>query len=832
VRLTAFGAGHASVGTAEVTLPANVAVTPIESPLEVTASSPTIRSLEISVPGGYTNAVAVDDLEFSSSGPPPACNATSVPSVQLTQPTDGLAVQNDEFLLEGFVTTGGAPIERAAIINNAQGGVRQGALYPSLIGAAGGKFGPVRYGGLLFPGENKLTVTATNCLGTGASRVVDVTWNPVPPPTDLCHFVGKPGPVVRVSSPAQLDDLLRRPDFSGRVIIPRDVQWKMVDCAGNPLRRIPLRSGVELVGERGEVGSRPLLYTTYKSEPYSLFALTGNDVLVEGLHFRGPKPSGDHDKKDGLCEKVNSCYIDAITVTEDAEQRLGRNVVIADNEFDQWTAAAVGLTGAHGDVTLESWNPSWARLERQDARLVRITGNYMHDNAMDGGGYGVAVGGGAYAWIEGNVFDFNRHSVAASGKAYSGYVARFNYVLQGGVKQSYYYNQHFDVHGTADDGYGGYAGEYFEIAYNTIRGAQSFGLRQTRPAFMLRGRPGNPRDHRAGVVNGAYFNNNVVVHGDLDAAVSLKMSKYATGIGEDHRKFNFHASGNRFGTDYSTEVATGDFDGDGRTDVFVANGTAWFFSRAGIRPWEYLHASNKRTHQLGFADIDNDGVTDVLYRDPSGKLGYLKSGRVDLVPLTSSPVPIDELRFGDFDGDGLTDIFYTRGGRWSVWYGRTRNWTVVGSSSFPISAFLFGEFDDVRGTDIVAVTGGGWGYSSGATRPWARLNAKRVGSFANAVAADFDGNGKTDIAVGVGQKWFYSRDGRGPLVVLRNGSPVQPYPPLNRLPIGRFDGGTRDQVVSFDLRVEPGPRVVAGNRLFVWGLGSQAFRMRSEQDMR
>ena len=34
--------------------------------------------------------------------------------------------------------------------------------------------------------------------------------------------------------------------------------------------------------------------------------------------------------------------------------------------------------------------------------------------------------------IEGNVFEYNSHAVAASGQAYSGYVARFNYVLQGG----------------------------------------------------------------------------------------------------------------------------------------------------------------------------------------------------------------------------------------------------------------------------------------------------------------------------------------------------------------------------------------------------------------
>jgi len=183
-----------------------------------------------------------------------------------------------------------------------------------------------------------------------------------------------------------------------------------------------------------------------------------------------------------------------------------------------------------------------------------------------------------------------------------------------------------------------------------------------------------------------------------------------------------------------------------------------------------------------------------------------------------APEPIKDLRFGDFDGDGLTDIFYTRGGQWWVWYGRTRVWTPAQTSSFPISAFLFGEFDDVRGTDIVAVTGGGWGYSSGATQPWARLNGKLVGSFAKAVAADFDGNGKTDIAFSDGKRWRYSRDGRSRLAVMRSGSGA-----LKQLLIGRFDGGTRDMVVSF----------VSDDRLFIWGLGGgNSFSVRSERNMR
>ncbi len=633
----------------------------------------------------------------------------------------------------------------------------------------------------------------------------------------------------RVTSPHELAARLQ----SGapmRLIVPADVRWEMKDCAGNLLRNLPVGSGVQIVGERGDLGSRPLLYTNDKPKVNneSIFRITGNDVRIEGIHLRGFKLVKDH------ATRQDPFYQHGITVVEDFDEMLGRRIVIADNEFDRWTGGGVNVVGSHDVVNPSKWQSGWARPDRSDARLVRVVANYMHNNAQDGGGYGVVLGCCAYVSVTGNVFDVNRHAVAASGKAYSGYIARYNYVLQGGVKQDSYWNQHFDVHGTADDGYGGYAGEYFLIADNTIRGEQSYYVVKTRPAFMLRGRTGDPRDHRT-PPNGSYFNGNYAVHDDLDAAVSLK-NRGDSGIGESHEAFNFHARGNRFDVDYTAEIASGDFDGDGRTDVFLANGTGWFFSRAGERPWEFIDGSNRRIRDLAFADVDNDGITDVIFQKPGGKLIYLKRGSSPSVPLPSAPVDVKALRFGDFDGDGRTDIFYTRARKWRVWYGATRAWRQTQSSVTPVGEMLFGEFDETTGTDIAAVRNGQWSYSSGATDGWARLNSKRRDSFRSAVAADFDGNGKPDIAFGNGRKWVYSRDGRGPLVPLRTGRVLPVYPDLNQLLIGHFDGGTRATVVGWN-RV-PHPTVPAvfrpGLRLVEWrGLGSsQAFAGLSRQNMR
>jgi hypothetical protein len=605
----------------------------------------------------------------------------------------------------------------------------------------------------------------------------------------------------RPRTPQDLVDKLGQEDFHGCIIIPRNSSFNMADA--NPNKNIQLHSGVWLVGERGGLGSRPTLFTNNKSEAYSLFEIKGNDVRVVGLHFEGPAKGS----RDGTQKKVSAISVIA-NADPNPERQGGRNVVIANSEFDEWTDAAVAVGSTRAARVPSEYPDEWPRFSPDDAGLVRVEANFIHDNARDNAGYGVNVGAGAYATIVGNVFDFNRHAIASDGYAHSGYVARFNYVLGGGFKYGgflgffSYYNQHFDVHGTGEGGYGGTAGEFYEIAFNAFRGDQGYDCFafwcKTRPAFELRGAPtGRPGCTPPCI--GADFHDNVAVHENLDAAVLLKSRGiFISGTDENHDKFNFRASGNQFHTDHSSELATGDFDGDGHTDVFVATGTAWFFSRGGSQPWQFLHASNKRTSELGFADIDNDGATDVLYRDGNGNVGYLKSGVVALVPLTTSPVPMKDMRFGDFDGDGKTDIFYTLDGQWHIWYGSTRTWTVPGGSSFPISGLRFGEFDSVRGTDVVAVTSGMWAYSSAATGGWTKLNNELKTSFNNAVVADFDGDGKSDIAFDEGhQKWSYSPGGRLPLRSLREGDPMTAYPALTTLLVGPFEGGPRAQVLSF-----------------------------------
>ena len=205
---------------------------------------------------------------------------------------------------------------------------------------------------------------------------------------------------------------------SGRIVIPAGADWTLKGT-------IPLRSGVQLVGARGPLGERPVLRQAEDTHP--LFTTEGaNDVRIEGLQLIGPRRTKDR-FKDSNGDKAIHVQVNPGTT--------GHNIRIVDNEIDHWSVA-VGVDGDYQANTNREYDAlcesgRCPKLYPKDAGQVRVERNYIHENVAKGGGYGVVVGGGAYATIEANVFEYNNHSIAASGRAFSGYVARYNYVLRG-----------------------------------------------------------------------------------------------------------------------------------------------------------------------------------------------------------------------------------------------------------------------------------------------------------------------------------------------------------------------------------------------------------------
>ncbi len=618
-----------------------------------------------------------------------------------------------------------------------------------------------------------------------------------------------------VGSPAQLEDTLRS-HFTGDVVVPRGAYFDM-----HSSHDIPVRRGVHLLGERGDRGYRPLLFTDlahvpcdYDNSqdcPYSMFVVSGSDASIEGIHLRG----GEGDVRD------SGYFNTGIAIMQDPVRRRGRNIVIADNELDQWAGQAVMVdSGLRADFTRPDNDPEHPsvplasdyhagrpRIGPEDPFMARIGRNYIHNNARNNSGYGIQ---GAAFLAEGNVFDRNRHAISMGGGAYIGYLARRNYVLEGGFTESSfwgsYWNQHFDVHGTGDadgngyidyvnDWYGGLAGEYIDISYNTFRGEQGYGLGKTRSAFELRGKP----------QIGAYFHDNVLVHDDLDAAVALKSKKTASGIGEHHSEFNFSAEpGNTIATDHSTEIAVGDFDGDFFDDVFVATGTGWFYSSGATEGWRFLHATYLTAPGLAFANVDGDSRTDVIWQDPMGYLVYSSAGTGAPQILTYSWMPLAELRFYDMTGDGKTDIFGTTGGRWYIFDGATHVWSNPGGAAEPIEQLRFGRIDGRAGVDVLAVIDGRLVYSSSGTGLWTVVANSPVTSLANAVVGNFDDDNTLDDIAWLSSsanEWRYSSAGRPPSRTLIPTSTLAGYLAINvaQARWGDFDRNGKLDALQFQV---------------------------------
>jgi hypothetical protein len=203
---------------------------------------------------------------------------------------------------------------------------------------------------------------------------------------------------------------------------------------------------------------------------------------------------------------------------------------------------------------------------------------------------------------------------------------------------------------------------------------------------------------------------------------------------------------------------TGDFDGDGRTDIFWYGpgsdpDSVWFGAGGGA----FSHSvwAVDGTYQPLVGDFDGNGRTEVLWYAPGSPAGSpdrlwrwtaARSLTVTEVPISGTYAPL----VGDFDGDGRDDLFLYAAGTSPdhVWYGTQAG--AFDKRSQAVSGTyrpLVGDFDG-DGVDDVFWYGPGsdpdsiW-YGT-ASRGFTRVT-RAVGGVYQPVVGDISGNGTTDI---------------------------------------------------------------------------------------
>ena len=210
---------------------------------------------------------------------------------------------------------------------------------------------------------------------------------------------------------------------------------------------LEIPEGVTLASDRGVAGSPGALLFSDALKTRPLIRVNGPGVRISGLRIRGPNPKrylDHHDRAFGQGGDGHSYYYKFPV-------QQGISTVYDGLEVDNCEISGFG----HAGVGLSK------------GQNHHIHHNYIHHCQYNGLGYGISHNESS-SLIERNLFDWNRHSIAGSGRPGSGYTACHNVEL--GTSLSHC----FDMHGGRDRKDGtDIAGMRMEIHHNTFRAPQT-----------------------------------------------------------------------------------------------------------------------------------------------------------------------------------------------------------------------------------------------------------------------------------------------------------------------------------------------------------------------
>lgn len=200
--------------------------------------------------------------------------------------------------------------------------------------------------------------------------------------------------------------------------------------------------GVTVASNRGDGGAPGgmILSDTFDTKP--LIKIMGPGARITGLRIKGPNPKRclEHHNR-SFREGRGHEYYYKFPTSDGIDTKFG-DLEVDNCELGGWSRAAIHISAGDGH---------------------RIHHNFIHHNQYNGLGYGVSHDT-AFSTIEYNLFDSNRHSLAGTGRAGSGYEARHNVELGESLSHC------FDMHGGRDRKDGtDVAGSWMKVHHNTFR---------------------------------------------------------------------------------------------------------------------------------------------------------------------------------------------------------------------------------------------------------------------------------------------------------------------------------------------------------------------------
>jgi hypothetical protein len=235
------------------------------------------------------------------------------------------------------------------------------------------------------------------------------------------------------------------------------------------------------------------------------------------------------------------------------------------------------------------------------------------------------------------------------------------------------------------------------------------------------------------------------------------------------------------------DVMTGDFNGDGKTDIVgrdLATGVWWVSLSTGssfaTSPWA-TWSTGATWVDVHVGDFNGDGNADIIGRALENGQWYvgLSNGSTGFTTSRwaawSTGATWVDVKVGDFDGDGKADIAarYLQGGSWWVGHSTgsffTTSLWATWSTGVTWVDVQVGDLNGLGKSDIIgrALQTGGWwaGLSTGSsfvTSLWDIWST--AVTWVDVHLADFNGDGKADIVGRVlqsGQWWAGLSNGSG-----------------------------------------------------------------------